>query len=528
MVESNRCASCGHQAARPLTAIRPARGRQEPRITASSVDFPDPEAPVTASQRPGSGRRGDPGEDVRPAGPGRGQRLKFDPGPRIRTLATGSSPPESTAPAPARRRNRFCRFVSGLRAPAASSTPASLTRSQDRAERRVLADRRRHGGIRFHERQLQQNHDGGRGGVHGAGQHLGCRPARRWRGRQHRRPATVTAWPSPSAHADRWEAAVAAWSASPMADEHRCRRRRWRAVRPGRPGPRRRRAVPRSGAAVRPGGHPVRQQGGRRRGHQAAASAAAMTAGSAAGSSRPVAVSAAAPTATAVTGGRTTRGSRSRTVSTSSITVPRTLPPCRSRRSDSARRLSESQSRPRSRVRAAKTASCSRSRSAVAQDGPADAEEPHAHDGGEQVQDGRLLAGPDDQPAGQPGQGDGEQRGQRAHARRRAANLAGDRARSSRQEPGRWRCTPVAPAVRLPLPAPVRRRRVPGGPVRATGCPGAAPTTRTAAAAASVAGSAGPLPGVQRRARRSWRRGPPPRDGPRAPGSAGRGPPAGR
>ena len=50
----------------------------------------------------------------------------------------------------------------------------------------------------------------------------------------------------------------------------------------------------------------------------------------------------------------------------------------------------------------------------VAQAGPADAEEAHAHDRGEQVQDGRLLAGTDDQPAGEPGEGDGEERRQGA------------------------------------------------------------------------------------------------------------------
>ena len=45
----------------------------------------------------------------------------------------------------------------------------------------------------------------------------------------------------------------------------------------------------------------------------------------------------------------------------------------------------------------------------VAQRRPADAEEAHTHDRGEQVQDGRLLAGADDQPAGEPGEGDGEE-----------------------------------------------------------------------------------------------------------------------
>ena len=54
MVESKRCASCGHHAARPLSRIWPPAAGRKPRTTASSVDLPDPEVPVTASQRPGS------------------------------------------------------------------------------------------------------------------------------------------------------------------------------------------------------------------------------------------------------------------------------------------------------------------------------------------------------------------------------------------------------------------------------------------------------------------------------------------
>jgi hypothetical protein len=46
---------------------------------------------------------------------------------------------------------------------------------------------------------------------------------------------------------------------------------------------------------------------------------------------------------------------------------------------------------------------------AVAQDGPADSEKPDAHNGREQVQDGRLFAGPEDEPAGQPGQGNSKE-----------------------------------------------------------------------------------------------------------------------
>ena len=59
---------------------------------------------------------------------------------------------------------------------------------------------------------------------------------------------------------------------------------------------------------------------------------------------------------------------------------------------------------------------------AVAQDRPADSEEPDPHDGRQQVQNGRLLARPQDEPARQSGEGNGKEGGE-APTMPAAANL---------------------------------------------------------------------------------------------------------
>ncbi len=152
MVESKRCASCGHQAARPLSRIWPPAAGRKPRTTASRVDFPEPEAPVTASQRPGSAVAVRPVKTGGPPGQAAARSRSSIPGLPPGLPATGTRPPDSPAAASS----------------ASSRTPASPIRAQHGPQRRVLADRRRDGRVGFHERELQQHHDGDRGGLDGA------------------------------------------------------------------------------------------------------------------------------------------------------------------------------------------------------------------------------------------------------------------------------------------------------------------------------------------------------------------------
>ena len=144
-------------------------------------------------------------------------------------------------------------------------------------------------------------------------------------------------------------------------------------------------------------------------------SAAAATAGSAAGSSSPIPATAAAATAMAVTRRQHDAGQqladRVDVVHHRAEDVAALQEPAQGQRA-AAQRLPEPAPEP---GQGGEHGVVQQQPLGVPQARPADAEEPHADDRGEQVQDGRLFAGPDDEPAGQPREGDGEQGRQGAY-----------------------------------------------------------------------------------------------------------------
>ncbi len=170
MVESKRWASCGHQAARPVTAQPAGRGRQEAEHDRQQRGLAGTGGPVTASQRPGSATADSPLKTGGPPGHAAARSVEFHPGPAAAARRASSTGPTGR----------------GSAAAGTARTPESLIRRSTDAQRRVLAYRRRHGRIRFHQRQLEQYHDGdGRRALpHREDQR--ARRGQRWPGRRRR------------------------------------------------------------------------------------------------------------------------------------------------------------------------------------------------------------------------------------------------------------------------------------------------------------------------------------------------------
>ena len=203
----------------PVTAIAPSVAGRKPSITASSVDLPAPDGPVTASQRPGSATADRPLKTSSPPG-----HAADSPPAHI----PDGPPPGGPARSKARRRirpfgaaGRRTRRCGAARhaAPETGAPPSSWPQTAPRAP--AAAGRRRRPSA---PRRTPASTCGA------ASDGVASAPAPQ--------AATVIAWPSPSAQADRWAARVAARSSARIGPGPALPRR-WRAVPPSRRAPRR-------------------------------------------------------------------------------------------------------------------------------------------------------------------------------------------------------------------------------------------------------------------------------------------------